>query len=114
MLGSGSVVVFDRRCVVERVAHHENSSPRSRAVSARRAARARAGSSACCMDGTRRRRIEDLDLMLDLCDNIAPAYLAPQQTTIARWALDSSPSLGDLDVRDEFAEQFDFRVVPLT
>ena len=60
------------------------SSPASRAASARRAARARRGWSASSPASSRASgRREDLDLLLDVCDNISPGILwPPRQTTI--------------------------------
>ena len=83
-----------------------SSSPGSRAGSAPRAGRARAGSSGS-WSGSRpaQGREEDLDLLLDVCDNIAPGLTwPPQQTTICVLGPSIPSSIGSAIrmFRDEF------------
>ena len=83
-----------------------SSSRGSRAGSARRAARARAGWSGSWSASRRGQgREEDLDLLLDVCDNIAPGLTwPPQQTTICVLgpSIPSSISSAITMFRDEF------------
>ena len=108
MLGSGSVVVIDETTApCARRGASPSSSRASPAASARRAARARAGSSArCTASSTAGGRMEDVDLLLDLCDNIAPGLSwPPQQTTICVLgpSIPSSMHSAISMFRDEFA-----------
>ena len=106
MLGSGSVVVMDDpTCAVRaawRITRFSRASP---AASARRAARARAGWRRSWSASSGPGREEDLDLLMDACDNISPGVAwPPQQTTICVLgpSIPSSISSAIRMFRDEF------------
>jgi len=118
MLGSGSVVVFDQTTCVVRAAWRIT----------KFFAKESCGQCTPCREGSGwlervlyrmengGGRLEDLDLMLDLCDNIAPGLTwPPQQTTICPLgpSIPSPIHSAILMFADEFAQHVRLQGCPL-
>ena len=95
------------------LAHRALLRPRVAAASARRAARARPGSSrSCSASSTATAGPSDLDLLLDVCDNISPGIAwPPRQTTICPLGPSAVSPIASAVTRfrDEFEHYIDAR-----